>query len=54
MADITMCFGENCPIKESCFRFIAEPEANDMQTYFVNAPGEMVDDEFSCSFLWKV
>jgi len=30
MADITMCPGENCSVRESCYRFCAKP--GDMQS----------------------
>jgi len=53
MADITMCFGNNCPKRENCFRFTAEPEPDDMQTYFGKEPGEMVGDKYTCGFFWK-
>lgn len=26
MADITMCFGEGCPIRDACYRFNAMPD----------------------------
>ena len=37
MADITMCSGSNCPIKDSCFRFKAEKNMI-YQSYFLNVP----------------
>lgn len=36
MADICMCKGTNCPVKEKCYRFTAW--ADEYQTYFVDAP----------------
>lgn len=36
MADITKCFGIDCPIKEQCYRFTAK--ADEYQTYFLNSP----------------
>lgn len=37
MADITMCRGENCPLKETCYRFTAI--ANEFrQSYFKDIP----------------
>jgi hypothetical protein len=41
MPDFTMCKGEDCPMRESCYRYKAEP--NSMQSYFVNSP--RVDDD---------
>jgi hypothetical protein len=37
MPDITMCVGGECPIKEDCYRFIAEPNPY-WQSYFENVP----------------
>lgn len=37
MSDITMCFGGECPIKEDCYRFKAEPNPY-WQSYFENVP----------------
>ncbi len=38
MPDITMCEGEGCKIKQSCFRFTAKREH--YQSYFVDSPLE--------------
>lgn len=51
MPDITMCEGTNCPIKEKCFRFTAKP-SEFIQSYFSDAPGEMQDNKFTCSYFW--
>lgn len=37
MADITMCTGENCPVKDKCYRFTAV-KCEYMQAYFLNPP----------------
>ncbi len=37
MADITMCKGTDCPHKESCYRFTANPNEY-RQAYFVEPP----------------
>lgn len=37
MADITMCKGNNCPLKEKCYRFTANSN-NLYQAYFVEEP----------------
>ena len=34
--DITMCFGEDCPIKKDCIRYVAKPEQ--YQSYFTEIP----------------
>ena len=37
MADITMCEGAGCTLKENCYRFTATP-CEYRQSYFVNIP----------------
>ena len=49
MADITMCEGRDCPLKEKCFRFKANP-AKMCQTYFSEAPYK--DGE--CDYFWPI
>ena len=39
MPDITMCFGDDCPVKYNCHRFTAKPSEY-RQSYFVNPPHE--------------
>ena len=36
MADITMCSGERCPLKQICYRHTAKP--SEQQSYFAQAP----------------
>ena len=36
MADITMCSGTNCPLKETCYRYKATPSS--WQSYFSEPP----------------
>jgi hypothetical protein len=36
MSDITKCEGDECPMKESCYRFTAPAE--EYQSYFVEPP----------------
>jgi len=51
MADITMCPGTNCPVKEKCYRFTAT--ANEYgQSYFFEPPFEIVDNAFTCDMYW--
>lgn len=44
MPDITMCKGNDCPLKESCFRYLATPvilyntHYPDYQSYFTDPP----------------
>lgn len=49
MADITMCDGINCPLRETCYRFKAKPDKYG-QSYFVKVP---VDNDGKCEFYWK-
>jgi hypothetical protein len=37
MPDITMCKGEGCEIKSTCYRFTAKP-SEFMQSYFAETP----------------
>jgi len=37
MADISMCYGEGCPLKSECYRYTA-PINEHRQTYFVYVP----------------
>ena len=37
MADITMCKGDNCPSKQTCYRFLATPSEY-RQSYFYPTP----------------
>ena len=36
MPDITMCTGEGCEAKKSCYRYTAKP--NKYQSYFMGTP----------------
>jgi hypothetical protein len=40
MPDITMCNGQGCELKSTCYRYKAEP--NMRQSYFTEAP---IEDE---------
>ena len=42
-----MCFGGDCPVKESCYRFMAEPNEY-MQSYFLTPPFE----NSTCKMYW--
>lgn len=48
MADITMCSGAGCKIKESCYRFTA-PKKEFWQAYFTVIP-PIKDKE--CAYYW--
>lgn len=47
MPDISMCYGGQCPIKETCYRFKATPNES-WQTYFVRAPFK----DGACEYHW--
>lgn len=61
MADITMCFGSGCPLKEQCYRYTAKPDKY-RQSYFVGLPylqlvddnGDIIDnpDPTQCKQFW--
>lgn len=42
-----MCKGEDCPLKNECYRYTATPD--NYQSYFVDPP--YIDDE--CDFFYK-
>ncbi len=46
MPDITMCKGEDCESKYTCYRFTAEP--SDRQSYFFGSPIE----NNGCDYYW--
>ena len=48
MADITMCFGIDCPHKKKCYRYTANPSKN--QSYFVNVPIDTIT--YTCNEFW--
>jgi hypothetical protein len=50
MADISMCNGQNCPVKEKCYRFTAPKGFR--QTYFAETPGKNQGDDFFCNMYW--
>jgi hypothetical protein len=50
MADITKCPGNDCPVKNKCYRYTAPASAR--QSYFWNIPGKTEDNKFTCSMYW--
>ena len=50
MPDITKCIAEDCPIKHKCYRYTSE--AGVWQSYFLDAPYEIVDGKFTCEMYW--
>lgn len=52
MSDITKCPGTDCPIKDNCYRFTVN-SSEVWQAYFLEIPGEMKDDKFTCNMYWE-
>lgn len=48
MADITMCSGDGCEMKEICYRYRAEPDKY-RQSKFVKPP----NDGLTCDHFWE-
>ncbi len=51
MPDITMCEGKDCPLKEKCHRFKAEPSKY-RQSYFTEIPYNK--EIQTCDHLWEI
>jgi len=51
MADITMCEGIECPLKEKCYRYTA-PANEYWQAYFTEVPYDIESEE--CEHYWDV
>lgn len=49
MPDITMCSGDECPLKDICYRHTAKPDEH-RQSYFVTVPWRSVD--LGCEYFW--
>lgn len=50
MADISMCSGKECDLKEKCYRYTA-PKSMYMQSYFSNPPK---DEKGDCDYFWNI
>ena len=48
MPDISLCSGNNCNLKENCYRYLATPNPY-RQSYFSNPP---LEEDGSCKFFW--
>jgi len=48
MADITMCDGYGCPVKDKCYRHTA-PKNDLWQSMFVAPP---IDEMDQCKYFW--
>ena len=49
MADITMCEGKGCEIKEICYRYRATPSEFG-QSYFFNSPNNGLECDYYLKF----
>jgi len=49
--DITKCKGTDCIIKEKCIRYTAK-ETPEYQSWFVDIPFKIKDNEFTCDMYW--
>lgn len=48
MPDISLCSGNNCNLKENCYRYKANPNPY-RQSYFGNPP---LKEDGSCLYFW--
>ena len=53
MPDITMCEGNNCPLKETCYRYKAKP-SEFAQSFFIGTPFEIIEGEPKCNHYWEI
>lgn len=51
MADISKCTGQNCPLKDTCYRYTS-PKSMVWQSYLGKVPYDHTKKE--CEFYWKV
>ena len=49
MPDISMCSGNNCKLKENCYRYLATPNPY-WQSYFSNPS---LEEDKSCKYFWN-
>lgn len=50
MPDIAMCWGDNCPIKVTCYRFTATP-SKWRQSYFAETP---IKEDNTCDHFMEI
>lgn len=48
--DITMCAGIDCPLKNTCYRFLCKPDQY-WQSYFADVPYDAQKKE--CDHYWE-
>ena len=49
MPDISMCSGQDCPLKEKCYRYTA-PKSEFWQSWFGNVPYN--HEKEKCEYFW--
>jgi hypothetical protein len=49
MPDITMCTGEGCPLRKTCYRYTATPTPR-RQAYFAAPTVEVIDGHAHCVY----
>jgi hypothetical protein len=51
MADITKCYGRECPIKPTCYRYTAP--SSEYRQAFIEPPFEITEDgQILCNMYW--
>jgi hypothetical protein len=50
MSDITMCQDKDCPKKNNCYRFTAQPDEY-LQSYFAASPR---NEDGTCKYYWPL
>jgi len=52
MADIAMCYGEGCPLRQTCYRYRAEPDWR--QGYADYDRQRLASGEPGCDHYWAL
>jgi hypothetical protein len=50
MPDITMCNGNDCKLKDKCYRFVADADPH-WQSYFIDLP---LNEDGSCDHFYPL
>ncbi len=49
--DITKCSGNDCPIKDKCYRYTCKTDEY-WQSFFSDTPFEIIDNKFTCDMFY--
>lgn len=49
MADISKCRGTNCPLANTCYRYLAK--SDEWQSFMFEVP---IKPDYTCEYYWKV